>query len=216
MGCGPGSLSHLLAPLFAEVIGIDADREMVREADHTAAQNERFIRMRAENLPAGLGLFDVITFAQSFHWLEQQPVAESARAMLVDGSAVVHVSATTHLGDGDVPRAEIDDLVRAYLGPVRRAGRGALPDGTPSTEDDAFAAAGFSGPEAIDVVSDHVHERDEDEIVASVFSQSSAAPHLFGDQRHEFEAELRRLLRRASSTGRFTERLRPIGLRLWR
>ncbi|WP_279579175.1 class I SAM-dependent methyltransferase [Fodinicola feengrottensis] len=32
VGCGPGSLTMLLAPLFAETIGIDADEGMIAEA----------------------------------------------------------------------------------------------------------------------------------------------------------------------------------------
>jgi hypothetical protein len=43
-------------------------------------------------------------------------------------------------------------------------------------------AAGFSGPSRMPVAA-HIYERAEDEIVASVFSLSSAAPHLFGERR---------------------------------
>jgi SAM-dependent methyltransferase len=216
VGCGPGSLIHLLAPLVAEAVGIDADGHMVREAERNAAPNERFVCMRAEELPADLGLFDVVAFAQSFHWLERQQVAATVRAMLTRDGAVVHVGATTHMGDGDVPRAEIDELVRAYLGPVRRAGRGALPDGTPWNEAEAFTAAGFHGPTRVEIAAGQVYARTEDEVVASVFSMSYAAPHLFGDRLGEFEGDLRLLLRRASTSGRFTERPRPMTLRIWR
>lgn len=216
MGCGPGSLIHLLAPLFAEAIGIDADPHMIREAERDAVSHERFVGMRAEELPMDLGLFDVVTFAQSFHWMEQQPVAETVRAMLTRDGAVVHVGATTHMGDGDVPRAEIDELVRAYLGPVRRAGRSALPDGTPWNEAEVFTAAGFHGPTRMEIAAGQVYERTEDDVVASVFSMSYAAPHLFGDRLGEFEGDLRLLLRRAATSGRFTERLRPMTLRIWR
>src|SRR5207245_3858899 len=33
VGCGPGSLALLLAPLFDEVVGVDADAGMVAEAE---------------------------------------------------------------------------------------------------------------------------------------------------------------------------------------
>ena len=61
-----------------------------------------------------------------------------------------------------------------------------------------------------------MHERSEDDVVASVFSLSSAAPHLFGDRLAEFEAELRDLLRATSPDGRFAERQREIALDVWR
>jgi len=60
-----------------------------------------------------------------------------------------------------------------------------------------------------------VHVRTEDDVVASVFSVSSAAPHLFGDRLGEFESKLRRLLRRESPAGRFSERAGEIALRIW-
>jgi cyclopropane fatty-acyl-phospholipid synthase-like methyltransferase len=63
VGCGPGSLTHLLAPLFAEAVGVDASEAMLREAERAAARNERFVHVRAEELPAGLGSFRVATLA---------------------------------------------------------------------------------------------------------------------------------------------------------
>src|SRR3954452_3560572 len=85
VGCGPGSLTHLLAPFVAEAIGIDADADMVRVAAEAAATNTRFIQLRAEELPADLGTFDVITLAQSFHWFETEDVARTLGNMLDAG-----------------------------------------------------------------------------------------------------------------------------------
>jgi hypothetical protein len=184
---------------------------MIREAAATGLPNTRFVHLRAEELPAGLGMFHVVAFAQSFHWVVQQAVARTVHGMLVDGGAVVHIGATTHRGEGDVPYDAIDELIRTYLGPVRRAGAGSLPDGTPSWEDDAFAGARFAGPKRIEVPA-RTHVRTADEIVASVFSQSSAAPHLFGDRLDEFEHELRAII----GAGPFSERFREIGLSVWR
>ena len=68
VGCGPGSLTLLLAPLVSEAIGVDADPDMIAEAEGLAAQaalrNVRWQVLRAEDLPAGLGLFRLVTFAQ--------------------------------------------------------------------------------------------------------------------------------------------------------
>ena len=86
--------------------------------------------MPAEALRADLGLFRVATLAQSFHWMERETVAATVRAMLRPGGNWVHVNATTHQGVDETddiplpspPRGAIADLIRAYLGPVRRAG----------------------------------------------------------------------------------------------
>jgi SAM-dependent methyltransferase len=203
VGCGPGSLTHLLAPHVAEAVGVDASEPMIREARAGAAPNERFVQVRAEELPAGLGRFRLVTLAQSFHWLDQLPVAGTLYEMLEPGGALVHVGATTHEGDGDVPRAEIDTLIRRYLGD-RPPGR--------DDERDNLGAVGFAGPVAIDVPREDVFERTPDDIVASVYSLSYASPARFGDRRESFERELRALLGEHT----FTERPRGIGLLVYR
>ncbi|MGO8887628.1 MAG: class I SAM-dependent methyltransferase [Streptosporangiaceae bacterium] len=228
VGCGPGSLTLLLAPLVAEAVGIDADAGMIAQAadqaKRAARRNVSWRRMRAEELPGALGRFRVVTFAQSFHWLDQQATAAAVRAMLEPGGACVHVHATTHEGATGgspmphprPPRARIAALVGDYLGPVRRAGRNFLPAGPPAEGDKAMAAAGFAGPERVTVLAEVVHERTADQVVASVFSLSSAAPHLFGDRLAEFESQLRRLLRSVSPGGLFCERQRQIAVDIWR
>jgi SAM-dependent methyltransferase len=218
IGCGPGSLTLLLAPLFEEVVGVDPDRGMIAEAARQAAlrgvRNARWVMLPAEALPGGLGVFRVATFAQSFHWMDRRTVARAVRSMLEPGGSWVHVSATTHEGVEDAgdlpfpspPRAEIAELVHKYLGPTRRAGV--------SGEDDVLVAAGFSGPRRV-IVPGHVHERSEDDVVASVFSLSWAAPHLFADRTAKFETDLRELLRRTSPDGRFAEHAREVELVIW-
>jgi SAM-dependent methyltransferase len=228
VGCGPGSLTLLLAPLFGSVVGIDADPDMVVHARLAAGRagidNVRWYRMRAEDLPGGLGRFRVVTFAQSFHWVDRPRVAGRVLRMLEPGGALVHVHATTHQGvPGDdalphprPPRERIAALVTGYLGPVRRAGRRTLPAGTPAGEQDVLPAAGFHGPVRRAVGGGTVVTRTEDEVVASVFSLSSAAPHLFGDRLAGFERDLRELLRAASPGRRFAERTREVALDIWR
>ena len=203
VGCGPGSLTHLLAPCFEEAVGIDASEAMVREARATAAANERFVHLRAEDLPAGLSSFRTATLAQSFHWIDQPVVARILFDMLEPGGALVHVGATTHRGDGDVPRARIDELVRRYVG-----------DWEPGRRDERMnlEATGFEGPVEIDVPRHEVFSRTEDDVVASVYSLSYASPERFGDRREAFEQELRALL--AGRT--FTERPRGITLLVYR
>jgi SAM-dependent methyltransferase len=228
VGCGPGSLTLPLAPLFESAVGVDADPDMIVEARRAAARagvgNVEWRRMRAEELPADLGTFRVATFAQSFHWMDQELVARRVRTMLEAGGAWVHVFATTHRGaDGTDPLEHprppwdrIDELIAEYLGPVRRAGRGTLPAGTRSGEEDVMRRAGFAGPERVEVTRGEVVDRGIDELVSAVFSLSGSAPQLFGSRLETFDNDLRQLLRAASPTGRFSERTRDIILVIWR
>lgn len=229
VGCGPGSLTLLLAPLFAEVTGIDADPDMLAEAARLAAgaepevTNVTWRQLRGEDLPADLGTYRMVTFAQSFHWLDRPRVAAAVHGMLDDGGTCVHVHATTHEGTAtdralahpQPPREAIAELVRRYLGPTRRAGLGALPGGTASGEDAIYRGAGFLGPDRL-TIPGRVVARTADDVVASVFSLSSSAPQLFGGRLAAFEAELRQLVAGASRTGLFSEYHREIAVDLWR
>jgi ubiquinone/menaquinone biosynthesis C-methylase UbiE len=226
VGCGPGKFTLLMAPLFEQATGVDADRDMLAEAErraiHAGVGNVQWLHLRAEDLPAGLDSCRVVSFAQSFHWMDQLPVARTALGMLKEGGACVHLHANTHEGvDTNAvlphpkpPRAAINELVERYLGPIAdnlarwRADKA-------SREDAVWQAAGFSGPRRIEVAGDVV-ERTSDQIAAAIFSLSSSTPHLFGERREAFEADLRQLLRDANPTGIFSEQMREIAVDIWR
>ena len=96
VGCGPGTVTLALAPFFTEVVGIDPDKDMLSEAGQQAIRREvtnaRWVAARAEDLPAGLGKFRVVVFAQSFHWTDRDRVAATVLEMLEPGGAFVHMS----------------------------------------------------------------------------------------------------------------------------
>jgi SAM-dependent methyltransferase len=227
VGCGPGVLALLLADRFAEVIGLDADagmlREAARRADAMQIGNARWVRAQAEALPLELGRFDVVSFGQSFHWMDRPRVAAAVRGMLLPGGAFVHISddkrprpRPANLPFPPPPFAEIDSLVRAYLGPERRAGQGAYGQNPRNDEALVLRAAGFAGPAMLRVRAAPVLERSEDDLVAWVYSLSGSAPHLFGERLPAFEADVRRVLRAASPAGRFAERPADTIGAIWR
>jgi SAM-dependent methyltransferase len=228
VGCGPGNVTVELAPYFEAAVGLDPDGGMLAEAARQAARRGvgtvRWVQARAEDLPAGLGEFRVVTFAQSFHWMDQVRVAAAVHAMLEPGGALVHIS---DLKDAPPPAAPlprpyppypaIADLVRRYLGPARRAGRGVIAGGeTPGGEKEVFEAAGFAGPQRLIVPAGQAIDRSADDLVAWTFSLSASAPHLFGDRRPEFERDLRALLHDAAPDGRFAEHAPPTDIHIWR
>jgi SAM-dependent methyltransferase len=225
VGCGPGSLTLLLAGRFEEAVGIDADGDMVREAARLAAaagaSNVLWRQMYAEDLPGNLGRFRVVSFAQSFHWMDQHKVAKAAHGMLEAGGVCVHIYASTHRGVSteallefpEPPHEELLELTRRYLDPSRPPpNRDRVGD---PNEPDACRAAGFTGPQRI-TVAGPVVTRTIDELIAAVFSLSSSTPYLFGENRAAFEAEARRLLDHTSPSGRFSEQMREIAVDVWR
>jgi SAM-dependent methyltransferase len=228
VGCGPGSLTLLLAGCVREVVGADADTEMLVQGGRAAARsgvtNVSWRRIRAEALPGDLGAFDLVTFAQSFHWMERDRVAVTVRGMLREGGACVHVHASTNRGDASTdplprprpPYEQILALVVSYLGPVQRAGRSVLPSGTPGGEAEVYRRAGFLGPLHVEVKRGEVVERSVQEIIDATFSLSTSTPHLFGPRRERFEVELRALLEATSDDGLFCERVRDVAFDVWR
>ncbi|MEU8656554.1 class I SAM-dependent methyltransferase [Actinoplanes philippinensis] len=221
-GCGPGHVAAALAPFFDEVVGLDPDPGMLAVAGARGVGNARWVRARAEDLPAGLGTFRAVLFAQSFHWTDRERVAATVRGMLEPGGALVHLAsqhqpppATTPLPLPEPPYPMIADLVRRRLGPVRRAGQGRIASGrTPDREDVVIAKAGFGDYERHLVPGGQVVERDVDALVAWTFSRSDSAPHLFGEERGDVERELRAML--TERGGRFAEHLPPTEIRIWR
>jgi SAM-dependent methyltransferase len=232
VGCGPGTVTLPLAPLFEAVVGLDPDPEMLACASRAAAErgagNATWVRQRAEALPAGLGSFRVVTFAQSFHWMDRPRVALAVATMLDLGGAVVQVDAPGYRTDelsaetrrGSLPfppppDGALDQLRRRYLGSDRRAGQG-IRNTSPSGEDGVFQQAGFLPAETVTVPDQRAVEQTVDDVVARVFSTSSAAPHLFGDRQEDYERDLRGILAQASLSGRFSVRLPDNILRIWR
>jgi len=225
VGCGPGTVTLPLSDLFQEVIGLDADADMIRQARRLAAErgvgNARWVHDRAEHLPAGLGMFQVVTFAASFHWTDRPRVAAIVRDMLDPDGVIVHVdnrhqdSLTPDDKLPAPPVARIDELRRKYLGEDRRAGQG-IRNSSPGDEAAIFRAAGFVGPEVVVVPDGRTIIRSTDDLVAETFSVSATAPHLFGERLSEFETDLRRVLAQASPDGRFSIRLPDNELKIWR
>jgi hypothetical protein len=142
--------------------------------------------------------------------------------MLVPGGVFVHVSDLKGQQANPLPLprpvpplAEIAELVKHYLGPLRRAGQGVLENGTPDREDLVLARAGFTDFRRVVVPGGTVVDRTPDDVVAWVFSRSDMAPHLFGSRLAEFERDLREVLHRASADGVFAEQIPDTEIMIW-
>ena len=206
VGCGPGVLAVQLAPLFDQVVGIDPEPAMLAEARRHAAGHDAtvtWIEARAEDLATlRLPAARLVTFGQSIHWTDRQPVLAMVHRLLEPGRAVALIAPASDHGtppsdtpDPPIPHEEIEALIGRYL------------DWTPGPRVDTyeatlqqspFGAANVTfAPGRADVV------RTVDEVVDNFLSMSYAAPDRFGDRLDAFLGELRALLADASPTGRF-------------
>jgi hypothetical protein len=201
---------------------------MLAEAQRAASEQQitsaSWVQMRAEDLPGPLGTFRVISFGQSFHWMDRPRVASAVREMLNANGAVVqvdlwHTSPPDHvLPSGPyppIPETAIDELRRRWLGPDRRAGQG-FRNTSPDGEGAVFQAAGFAPEEIVVIPDDRTLERSLEDVVAWVLSTSSTAPHLFGDRLDNLIRDLRGLLLDVSPERRFSMALSDNRLRIRR
>jgi SAM-dependent methyltransferase len=212
-GCGPGMLTVRLAPLFTDAIGLDPDADMLAEcrraAEDLGLTTISWVQALAEDLPdAAPGPFRLVTFGQSFHWTDEQSVAETVYDLLEPGGTLALI---VHTVDGrprpppagiPIPHAELTALVDSYVGSSRRAGQGPAPVRTHRFED-VLVRTRFGAPRAVFLPGVPDLLRDSDSVLSGYFSFSWAAPHLFGDRVGEFAADARALLAAESPEGVF-------------
>jgi SAM-dependent methyltransferase len=209
VGCGPGILTVRLARLFEGAVGLDPDLAMIAEGRRAARErdiaNITGIQGRAEELPAvAPGPYRLVTFGQSFYWTDEVRVAEAVYDMVEPGGALALVGHQAEErpvppspGPPRIPHDKIEELVRKYLGPTRRAGQSTAPVQALSLQD-ALASTRFGAPRVIFAPGIPDLMRDIESVVSGYFSMSYAAPHLFGDRVEEFADEVRELLRERS------------------
>jgi SAM-dependent methyltransferase len=213
-GCGPGVLTVRLAHLFAQAVGLDPDADMLAEgrraAEEHAVMNIRWVRGLAEELPAiAPGPYRLVTFGQSFHWTDEQQVAEAVYDILEPGGALALIVHTVtgrprppDPGVPAIPHDEIRALVEKHLGSARRAGQGTAPRRTHRFED-VLARTRFGVPRQFFVPGLPDLLRDSESVLSGYLSLASSAPHLFGDRLGDFAGEVRALLAHRSAAGVF-------------
>ena len=213
-GCGPGVLTVRLARLFEQAVGLDPDADMLAEGRRAADENEvtniRWVQGLAEELPVvAPGPYRLVTFGTSFHWSDEQQVAEAVYDMLEPGGALALVVHTVQgrprppdPGVPAIPHDEIKALVGRYLGSTQRAGQGTAPERRHRFED-VLARTRFGVPQQLFVPGIPDLIRDSESVLSGYFSFSWSAPHLFGDRLDDFAAEVRALLAQRSASGLF-------------
>jgi SAM-dependent methyltransferase len=214
VGCGPGVVAVELAGQFDEAVGLDPDADMLAEAAMRAADlhvtNITWRQGLAEDMPElSLGRFRLVTFGQSFHRTERERVAESVYELLEKGGAMVCIAPTVEgrpvPGGPDlptIPHEEVMELVQRYLGPRLRSGQGYVSLHHDRMEN-ALARTRFGGARIVFAPGRTDLVRDVDSVVSNYFSMTYSAPHLYGDRRAVFEADLRALLLAHSPEGLF-------------
>lgn len=221
LGCGAGLVSIPFSDRFSEVIAIDPDAEMLKEAEAEAAQvgvtNIRWIRDRAESISEQLGHFRLVTFGRSFHWMQRELVLEKLQPLLVKdgGIAILHTGDDPWNSSLPWKQAAIA-TVKRWLGDQRRTGQGGegvwQPLAVPHQQ--VLATSGFSRQEKLEVTFEKSWTIDS--YLGYLYSTAFALPSFFGENREKFEADLRQSLLEAEPSGHFTEELNAGAIVAWK
>ena len=129
-GCGTGALAFALAPVVAEVVGVDVRGDYLEAAREAAPANVRFVEGDAQQLPFGYGMFDLVGCHRVLHHVRRPELAVSelvrvtrtgGRILVVDQLGSVdplrslEMDRFEHLRDPGHQRLLPDADIRGYL-----------------------------------------------------------------------------------------------------
>jgi len=90
VGCGSGQSTHLFAPYFSKVVGVDVSSDMVEEGRQRYADtpNLTFTVGDAHQLPVPPSSVDVLSVCAAIHWLDLDKFYAEADRVLVPGGVL--------------------------------------------------------------------------------------------------------------------------------
>ena len=203
LGCGPGVLARMFAPLAGEVVAMDPEPEMLAAAaEHCAGlANVQLVAGGSNDLAPSSGRFRLVAMGRSFHWMDRAETLRRLDTLVEPGGAVVHF----HTHHADVPAnawtERFRELRRRYAGDRHD---GPQEHGERWVRHEAFLLASpFRCVEAHSVFEERTF--DSDTLVDRVFSMSSTTRVLLGGRAEALERDLRALMPEIAPDGRLTE-----------
>ena len=207
LGTGPGLLALGFAPYAGRVVGVDPEPEMLAAARAAAARagaDVTFVEGRAEDLPEGVGGFDVVTIGRALHWMDHGALAPLFARLIAPGGAVV-VCASFSVRDARNPwLADYDRARRAWSDEtlLRDASKG---EQTHRNLADVLGPSGFGVAETVSV--EITHEVSASDLAWRVLTFSPSSPAALGDRVDAMLADIEARLAQFSRDGVLTETL---------
>jgi ubiquinone/menaquinone biosynthesis C-methylase UbiE len=206
LGCGPGTIAIPLSYSVAEVVAVDPDADMIAEGRHLAAsrgrQNIQWLRSRAEDISLGAGPFHVTTIGQAFHWMDRDEVLRKLTFLVGEGGGLALVNpGKRRPQESWEPIAS--QTIAKFLGPRTRHPKSnpQEPENEPALRRSEYFSK-FTTREFPNTIT-----RDMNSIIGCIYSVSSSAKSLFGDNAKTFEAQLSKTLLSLNPTGVFNEHI---------
>lgn len=208
VGCGTGRLTTRFADWFDEIVGMDAEPEMVAEAERLGREarieNAYWIVGSAPAFPQAWAdeSFALVLMAMSFHWMDRDETLAALYPLVSPGGGIAII-------DNYAPDKEplpwetaIRQVVQAWLGEERRAGSTTYSHPELSheaiVERSPFLAERYRLPE-------YHHLWTIDSYIGYLYSTSYASRRWFGDRAEAFEADVKDALLAVEPSGTFVQ-----------
>jgi SAM-dependent methyltransferase len=205
LGTGPGLLALGFAPYVGRIVGVDPEPDMIaaaRKAAAHASQAFTLIEGKAEDLPPGIGNFDVVTIGRALHWMDRDatlPVLE--RLVAPDG--MILVCASFSAVDGSNPWLDEYDEARRIWSEASR-----WSEARNATRLHRDLAAFFRGTpfHVGDLIKVEIsHEVAVGDLARRVLTFSPSSPEMLGDRIEAMLRDVEERLRPLSHDGFVTE-----------
>jgi len=208
IGCGTGQLALAMEGKCSEMVCLDPDSEMLKQAKQATKDSKIrlvWINRSAEylgKLKEKLGIFKVAISSRAFHRMNQDQVLKDLDELIEENGGVVAFSDRVLWGGDKEWQQAVKRVIQKYLGEKRRTRKGKFKESDELWEN-IFARSVFRFIKTHDVPI--VRKWDIESIIGYVLSTAFAAPHLFGNQVDRFKEEVKSILLSINPKGVFQE-----------
>lgn len=208
VGCGTGQASFPLHKQFSQIVAIDSNKAMMTEGEKNALKldisNIQWLELLAEDISPDLGLFDLIIFGNSFHWMNPQIVLEKCEKIIDNEGAITIIGSNSFWNRTSIWEKKIIEIVQKWLGKDRKAGSGLFPEQTKSFED-YLTESCFSNITKGRM--EIIHQWSIDQIIGMLYSTSYANKAILKDKVDLFEKDIRKNLLALNPKGEFASNI---------
>ena len=192
IGCGTGQVALVMDGKCQEMVCLDSDAGMLKEAKKAPKKLKSkisWLNYSSAELSQlkNLGLFKVATICRAFHWMDQDQVLSDLDDMIAQGGGVAIFGDGSFWTGKEKWQLIVKKVVQKYLGEERRAGKKKFKQPS-ETWEKIISRSSFN----------HIRQQkvkvkrnwDVKSIVGWLFSSSFASPDHFGNRVESFKEDI--------------------------